>query len=219
MSRLLWTFLTVVLLWFPVSAGPRVNLDAGLRRSVVRFSAIPADNAPQDYVNVDGRLTCTAFSINGREGYYLTAYHCVEYAVSDLRLAKDDPVGVVKVDKDADLALLTSPIKRLGLKWRPTLAPRGTRVWAAGYAFGQADFYTTSAVVAHTWDSPFLVTPPGYVFYGNFIGGMSGGPIVDEDLKVVSIVQHGGHPASELQDIGGGPGFITLYRFTRGYWK
>ena len=58
----------------------------------------------------------------------------------------------------------------------------------------------------------YLVDDMGYRMYfsNNWIPGMSGGPIINQKGKIVSVVQCGGHPASHYQNIGCGARYWTL---------
>lgn len=126
---------------------------------------------------------CSGFFIH--EDYILTAAHCLgaEMAV-DGRLA----IGVVWVDQATDLAVVQVDFTRPALKPSTGVA-RGDAIAAVGYAYGKVD---TMVRIGHVSNANTVI--PGLeglwlVSDASFIGGMSGGPVVDEAGRVVSICQ------------------------------
>ena len=135
--------------------------------------------------------TCTAFSINSDQGLYMTAAHCVpgsyasEGEPADEPRIDGQPLTVLYLSQELDLAIVQAKTKR------PALAPRltpllvGNELGAYGYGYGgKAPLFRTATV------SVFLPDELGnewMMFDSALIGGMSGGPIVDRDGRVVGI--------------------------------
>ncbi len=133
--------------------------------------------------------SCSAFSINERKGYYITAYHC--FARQGMF------VGGVAAQEiaaypDYDLAVIGSrarPALKLGPK--PTL---GDEVLSLGYGYG-APFTTpvVGLVASHSEmypESGYSVVPLQWQA-PTFYNGMSGGPIVNHSGQVVGVVKCG----------------------------
>lgn len=128
---------------------------------------------------------CTAFSIEPCK--YLTAAHCVG---EDMKV---DGVGAVavKVSVEKDLAVLLVDAVKPAL----TLRQRALQFLETAIGLGYGYSWRFPTV---TWHkalmfkySPFEDVYPGTWFQGGFIGGMSGGPIIDVHGQVVGVVQRG----------------------------
>jgi S1-C subfamily serine protease len=140
---------------------------------------------------------CTAFSIDEARGLFLTAFHCLG-EVQNYRLDWQ-MAWVVYQNPSLDLAVLqTMGVKRTALKPRTAPIAAGLPIAMFGHAFGFEVPTLRPAWVSHpymlivpikaqfpTLDGRFMVVsiPP--------IGGMSGGPIVDTEGRVVAITQMG----------------------------
>jgi len=141
---------------------------------------------------------CSGIVIDDQRDYVLTAEHCVIYA---LRVGKRFTVNgkegtVVMRDTPEDLAVVR--VEDLNL---PAIKPskkdlrQGDFVMTLGYAYGATDpqvrisnlVYKGSGVqVGDGWCDSSC-----YGVAIDHIGGMSGGPVVDSDGKLVGIVQFG----------------------------
>src|SRR3990167_10811689 len=77
-----------------------------------------------------GLGNCTTWSVNEPLGYWITAAHCADHLYP---LTIDgEVVSEVRVDQDADLALLSGP-HRYALRVSPTKPRVGERVLLVGY--------------------------------------------------------------------------------------
>lgn len=152
-------------------------------QSVVRLS-IEGDN-------VSG--VCSAFSINEKKAYYLTAAHCYGRFIS----VGGHQAVVVYYNKASDLMVLEiAGERREALPHAKRSATLGQSVAGVGFANG---WMVPSAKVGsvmvpklriqdHTddgemFDDDFLVTD------FSFVGGQSGGPLVNADGQVVGVIQ------------------------------
>ena len=127
---------------------------------------------------------CSAFSINQREGYYITAAHCLEEGEP---VIGDFEVGVVVFRDDAmDVAVIRfESIKLPALQARIEALRTGDEIAGFGFAYGLDTPLFRTAVVSGLASSGWVA------FDKAWIGGMSGGPIVDGRGRVVGIVQKG----------------------------
>lgn len=123
--------------------------------------------------------TCTGFVVDAAKGQALTARHCVP---DDDRaiLVNDKESAVLK--KDDAFALLKVPIMSqppLDIRAKPL--PAGTEVRTFGFAKGK--YVMLPRTIAALLDGGHLALSD------NLIAGMSGGPVVDMEGKVVGVNQ------------------------------
>lgn len=129
--------------------------------------------------------SCTGFVV--ARNRVLTAQHCVGESMK----AGEYPVNAVVADEVLDLALLRVIATQEPLQLRDTVVQPFEELTAIGYAFDFPRVMALSvrAVIVGIAPSPAMV--PGLLVQGESIGGMSGGPIVDRDGRVVGMVQRG----------------------------
>lgn len=173
----------------PVSASDWQKQAEQLRKSIA-FVGIYDEEA-----NLTG--SCTAFSINDAKDYFLTAAHCYEGALK----VDDKNAYVIYYDQVADLLVLVVPDSGTypALKLATKVAA-GEEVASYGWGYG-LDFPTFRAGVVSTADVKFPQISAAYGYGGpderytlcEFLGihGMSGGPVVDAQGNLVTIVQIG----------------------------
>lgn len=181
--------LALGLLIAPVGAKTPVQLSTHLQKSIIR-------------IHMTGPIvdwgTCTAFSINKKRGWGITAEHCViskqgfEYRVVDDALRPLTVVArssaIVPPRPADDLALITGDIffetdELIALTIVPTV---GSEVATSGFALGEANpffFYTRIARTAPKWFSMEIA--------GGVLQGMSGAPIVNKDGLVAGVLTKG----------------------------
>lgn len=133
---------------------------------------------------------CTAFSINEKEDYVLTANHCFGHDVEGKDLLVDNaPSKLVAKDLKHDLLVLY--VKGLD-KPALHLAKHNPRVgdemasYGFGYALSKPLFRVTHTSAIDTDEFPDVV-----ITDTDFTLGQSGGPVVDGNGDVVMIVQAG----------------------------
>lgn len=165
------------------------------------WSTVTKQVAPSVVYLENPEGSCTGFVIDAVRHYVLTAAHC--------DAAKDEAVWVDRVrgkvvSKDTKKDLLVIEAKDLdpsrpALKLAAKNPAIGEEVMSVGYGYGlERPFYR----IAHVTDTevridglgPFIGVDSGY------IGGQSGGPVVNAAGEIVSIVQM----ASDKLGIGAG---------------
>lgn len=141
----------------------------------------------------------------GRNSYVLTCQHVVGAVKTrvTIRYRKgkkfaDVPATVERVDEALDLALVRTT-KRLPM---PTLAigvdepERYERVYGIGCGSQFFGLAFEGMIVARDGSAGEACPPGGYIFTGLSIGGMSGGPLIDDDgviVGVITAVDRNGH--------------------------
>lgn len=163
-------------------------------------AATVADYASNSVVRIDGTAeedtlfgpmlmgyACTGFQIQPTQ--ILTANHCVH---EDMRADGHTP-KVLRTDGYYDLALLeVKESKRPLLSLRDYPLDRGEKLVAIGYANGFPLLTQLDVKVLQIAFTPnFDKIPPGIYVSPGYIGGMSGGPVIDAYGQVVGMVQRG----------------------------
>lgn len=130
--------------------------------------------------------TCTGFVIDSQKHYVLTAAHCDGKDI----LADHSPAKVVSKDTKADLLVLSvKDIDKPALKLAAGDAAIGEEVASAGFGYGlERPMFRVGHVADNAAQIPEL---PGtwLLLDVSLVPGQSGGPIVNHDGEVVSIVQ------------------------------
>ncbi len=166
-----------------------LSLLAPLKASSVVETALQSvAHLTGSMTNEDGEIYtygCSASSIAVRK--FLTAAHCI----ADQMKLDGHLAFAVKVSAKLDLAVLVSDYSRPPMTLR--MRPLERMEEATGLGYGYSWQYPT--VTEHK-ALMFKFTPdtdiyPGTWFLHPFIGGMSGGPIIDVNGEVVGIVQRG----------------------------
>jgi S1-C subfamily serine protease len=145
----------------------------------------------ESIVNVESSMgRCTGFVIDNEKDLVLTAAHCDGPELyADLTPAKIKAKDV----KNDLLVLHVEGIDRPALKLAKKNPIIGEEVASYGYGWG---LERPMFRVAHISDDNSFVTSieggPWFVFDAGFVGGQSGGPVVNIDGEVVSVVQRSG---------------------------
>jgi len=147
-----------------------------------------------------GRYSCTGFLI--ADQLVLTAAHCTR---GESMTVAGLAVHATVADDYYDLALLTVPIHGTPLLFREAPVVRFEALAAFGYAHGWTRITVAHVQVYHIDLIPGEGMRPGILVRPGHIGGMSGGPLIDEQGLVVGIIQ------ASNADLGYGVG-VTLIR-------
>ena len=163
-----------------VAAGPWVPVAEKLEKSVA-------------LVNVGDEGACTAFSINEKEDYALTAGHCFGRDKEGKDILVDNQPALLKA-RDVKHDLMVLYVKGLD-KPAVHLAKDDPKVGdeiaslGFGYALSKPLFRVTHASASDTDEAPDRILTDA-----DFVPGQSGGPVVDTSGRLVMIVQAGdGH--------------------------
>lgn len=184
MRTLLTLILAVNLLVFPFH---KLSLVEGTLQSLVKVTFDLGD----ENIHI-----CTGFKVNPVS--ILTAAHCVPPDHGEVYV---DGVARQIVRQDEAFILLAvpqSPVPALTIRTKPLLLTE--RVLAFGYGYGVMEVLGRSVSGQSKGD---------ILLDGPLIGGMSGGPIVDLDGKVVGMTQ----ASSDLISLGCGQDEIQAFLF------
>lgn len=181
------TLLLIVVLTFLPSGQLAAAPDLTLFGRVARFTQpLYKDAASTDII-------CTAFLVEHR---LVSAAHCFDIDVDEGDLVGEtrylhggQPVQALTVIHD--FAILgrysTFWVPTRGLELAEYQPPPGAPVWAFGYAWGMPEIGMAAGYVfGYPAETPYFGGLPCQRFTLNVIGGMSGGPVVDAEGKVIS---------------------------------
>jgi S1-C subfamily serine protease len=178
MKRLLLTIFLVAMLGcavhIPPVLGPLPIIDRVLRSTV----------AISYYVGEGRGHICTGFVVSATRGRVLTARHCV----ADTPIVQVDGMDSIVIATTDSLALVSiPPMSKPPLEIRSDPPLIGESVQAFGYGWG--DMYVLGRHIA-----AFSEDELDIALDGPLAPGMSGGPVVDNEGRVVGVNQASTEP-------------------------
>jgi S1-C subfamily serine protease len=202
MKRLLASLLSLTLLAVPAAAHDWSNVVTKLAEATAMLTDFTGDGF------------CSGFSIDNERDYMMTAAHCIPPMNEGFLVDNAIPV-VIHFDRDLDVAVLYVE----GMD-RRELRPR-TKLIKVGMEVGSLGFARENGLYSHFRAGNVAGIGTVDEFEGIWIqldqaiiGGMSGGPIVDTDGKVVMINQR-----SDRQRTTIGRDIAAIYAATKEFWK
>ncbi len=167
----------------------------------------------------DNGTSCTGFLINSRAkdrddndvDYVLTAAHCEAAKLwADQAEAK-----VIAKNKEKDLIVLSiEDSGRPALKLAKENPPVGEEVASFGYGYGlEKPMLRLTHIAAETYIPYEGIGGPLFMTDATFVGGQSGGPVINAAGEVVMVVQMG------TGSVGMGVGADTIRSKVGKYWQ
>jgi len=151
-------------------------------KSVVRITGPTIRATPHGPMH--GLFVCSGEVI--QQNVILTANHCTN---SDVVYVDSSPAKVTLQNEYYDLAILEVLSTKPPIEFRDTPVDFFEHLTAMGYAFGFLQMTPIPVTVLIPNMVPARDMPPGIMVSPSYIGGMSGGPVIDADGKMVGIVQ------------------------------
>jgi S1-C subfamily serine protease len=151
--------------------------------------------------------SCSGVSVQEEFGNFLTSDHCIgkrlELGGQQLMVIRQDPtedIALVSLQRPSGI-----PAIRLGK------APMfRDKTEALGFAFQTSLLLSIGTIFQGELD--FEGAGVSMVFIGNTMAGMSGGAIVNDEGKLVSLVKGGGKPGTTIQVFGLGVRYKAVKR-------
>lgn len=201
MKRLVGVLLITLLSGVAVEAANWAKVSEKVERSIVRL---------QIAVDEYRHGVCTGFVIDNDRNYVLTAAHCKGAEMrADGLWAK-----AVYLDPENDLMVLfVEELDKPALKPSRKIVRRGDEVGTVGFGYGLERALFRHGYVADPEGFFEGLTDPYLAQDNSWIGGMSGGPVVDRDGKVVGIVK------KSDERLGIGRGIGSILKSTLKYWR
>lgn len=132
-----------------------------------------------------GQYVCTGFVI--QPNIILTAAHCLQPNLS----GDGEHVSIRGKDDFYDLALLLLKTTKPALSFRDTPVMESEGLIGIGYGDGWTIPIAIKEIVLVPNYAPFRGASSGIIGKAGFVGGMSGGPVIDASGSVVGIIQRG----------------------------
>lgn len=173
-----------------------------------------AEATIQLQAGIGHKTFCSGWMIDNKRDYVMTAEHCLGWTAEET-FVEGKPYEVLWSDTYLDAAVLRVP----GLDKRELRAQkRAIRVGqeAAFYGFAREwGLYSHFRAGNVSGIGPIDELPGDWVIIDNSgIGGMSGGPIVDSDGKVISMVQRSDRRLVQL-----GRSIEKIFGATKKFWR
>ena len=180
MKRVLATIIVGILCLAPLGAVSKWTAVANNLEESIYFLEVLAGTELQG--------SCTAFMINQEKKHVLTAAHCDGEKI----LIDGTPTYRVFKDERKDLMVLrANGVDGPNVKLAPADADRGDEVASMGYGAGLEDPMFRIAHVSNVRMDIEGLSGPFVMIDAGFVGGQSGGPVVNDKGELVMIVQRG----------------------------
>lgn len=161
---------------------------------------------------------CSAILVNEKEGYLLTAAHCIPEKTEGRSVAVDQKdASVVKVNSVLDLAIIKAPeIRGTAILLRKEDAEPGLPVAIVGFGFAAHRLKYGFGWVSDGRDNSLRgVGDRLYFSAAGVVGGDSGGAVVDTNGRLVSVVQGAVAHGFTITSISYGPPSEVLEDFVK----
>jgi S1-C subfamily serine protease len=168
MNKVLSIILLTTLI-FSSCAATRIDIIDRTVRSMVRLSY---------QLNEEETYTCTGFVVNAARGWVLTAKHCITEDGEGMFV--DGQPSTVVGQNDSFAMLTITPMTKPPLDIRKEKLNLGDDVLSIGYGYGELMVFMRQVAGFHAGD---------VALNGLLAPGMSGGPVVDMNGRVVGLNQ------------------------------
>lgn len=154
--------------------------------------------------------SCSAFSVHPA-GTYFTAAHCLHGGAE----LDGRSVTILLIDDQTDLGVFKAKGRTAFLLGK---APKvGSVAYLAGYGAIPGVLIQWQGLVFATAVSPAEGIPPVLLIGTAVSPGMSGGPMINKDGKVISVISGGGDVTGTLRNLTGGVPYFAVEQAWRRY--